>query len=73
MKRINCFILRRKAPSSLTRFAGFLFHTVPDSERLSKGDAAFVDVIHSAGLWIGTDEVVRRDKFFQAKECLLTA
>ena len=37
---------------------GFLFHTVPKSEKLSTEDAKFVDVIHSAGLWIGTDEVV---------------
>ena len=39
-------------------FVGFLFHTVPKSEKLSTEDAKFVDVIHSAGLWIGTDEVV---------------
>ena len=35
-----------------------MFHTVPKSEKLSTEDAKFVDVIHSAGLWIGTDEVV---------------
>ena len=38
--------------------SGFLFHTVPPSERLDKTDAVFVDVLHSAGLWIGSDEVV---------------
>jgi hypothetical protein len=37
---------------------GFLFHTVPASERLDRTDAQFVDVLHSAGLWIGSDEVV---------------
>ena len=38
--------------------AGPLFHTVPPSERLHKMDAKFVDVVHAAGLWIGTDEPV---------------
>ena len=38
--------------------AGFLFHNVPHSERLDPSDAHFVDVIHSAGLWIGMDEPV---------------
>ena len=42
----------------MSHILGFLFHTVPPSERLSTEDAKFVDVIHSAGLWIGTDEVV---------------
>ena len=41
-------------------FAGFLFHTVPPSERLDRSDAHFVDVLHSAGLWIGSDEVVTK-------------
>jgi len=44
--------------------AGFLFHTVPKSEKLSTEDAKFVDVIHSAGLWIGTDEVVGHVDFY---------
>ena len=35
-----------------------MFHTLPDDEKLSKESAKFVDVIHAAGLWIGTDEVV---------------
>lgn len=44
--------------------AGFLFHTSPDEERLSKEDAVFVDVIHTAGLWIGTDEQVGHVDFY---------
>ena len=42
--------------------AGFLFHNVPHSERLDPSDAHFVDVIHSAGLWIGMDEPVSKKK-----------
>ena len=38
--------------------AGFLFHNVPHNARLDPSDALFVDVIHSAGLWIGMDEAV---------------
>jgi len=38
--------------------AGPMFHTVPLSDRLSKDDAIFVDVIHCAGLWVGMDEKV---------------
>ena len=37
---------------------GPMFHTVPLSDRLSKDDAKFVDVIHCAGLWVGMDEKV---------------
>lgn len=44
--------------------AGFLFHTVPASEKLSIEDAKFVDVIHSAGLWIGMDEAVGHADFY---------
>lgn len=47
--------------------AGFLFHTVPASERLDKSDASFVDVMHTAGLWIGTDEVVGHVDFYPNK------
>jgi hypothetical protein len=32
-----------------------MFHTVPDDERISSGDAQVVDVIHTAGLWVGMD------------------
>ena len=44
--------------------AGFLFHNVPPTERLDPSDAKFVDVIHSAGLWIGMDEVVGHVDFY---------
>ena len=44
--------------------SGFLFHTVPLSEKLSTEDAKFVDVIHSAGLWIGMDEAVGNIRAF---------
>jgi len=44
--------------------AGFLFHTNPADEKLSPDDARFVDVIHSAGLWIGTDEQVGHVDFY---------
>merc|ERR1712088_843353 len=39
--------------------AGFLSHTAPPEEKLSPDDAQFVDVIHSAGLWMGTDEKMK--------------
>ena len=45
--------------------AGFLWHTAPPEGKLSPGDAQFVDVIHSAGLWIGTDEKVELFKNVQ--------
>ena len=41
--------------------AGFMFHTVTDTERLSKLSAKFVDVIHTAGLWKGMDEPVANE------------
>ena len=37
---------------------GFLWHTNPPDGKLSPDDAQMVDVIHAAGLWIGTDEQV---------------
>ena len=42
---------------------GFLSHTAPPEEKLSPDDAQFVDVIHSAGLWMGTDEKVYNIKY----------
>ena len=39
-------------------FVGFMFHTVPPEERIDASDAEIVDVIHTAGLWVGTDGVV---------------
>ena len=39
--------------------AGFMFHTVPPEERIDASDAEIVDVIHTAGLWVGMDGVVR--------------
>ena len=39
---------------------GFLYHTAPKEDKLSPDDAKFVDVIHSAGLWLGTDETVTK-------------
>ena len=40
------------------KFLGPMFHTIPLSDRLSKDDAKFVDIIHCAGLWVGMDEKV---------------
>jgi len=44
--------------------AGFLYHTAPADEKLTPDDAQFVDVIHSGGLWIGTDEPVGHIDFY---------
>ena len=38
--------------------AGLLFHNAPRSRKLTSDSAQFVDVIHTAGRWIGTDEPV---------------
>ena len=35
-----------------------MFHTVSPEERLDPTDAELVDVIHTAGRWIGMDGVV---------------
>ena len=40
--------------------AGFLYHTADPEDKLTPDDAKFIDVIHSAGLWMGTDEKVRK-------------
>ena len=37
-----------------------MFHTVPPEERIDASDAEIVDVIHTAGLWVGTDGVVSK-------------
>ena len=47
-----------KAEKTLLVRPGFLFHTAPPDEKLTRDDAIFVDVIHTAGLWLGTDEPV---------------
>ena len=39
-------------------FTGPMFHTVLPEERLDPTDAELVDVIHTAGRWIGMDGVV---------------
>merc|ERR1712018_178475 len=36
--------------------SGPLFHSVHESERLSKHDALFVDIIHTAGKWVGNSD-----------------
>ena len=46
--------------SAMWHFLGFLYHTAPADEKLTPDDAQFVDVIHSGGLWIGTDEPVSK-------------
>lgn len=63
------FKLQQDPSTQLSRItgldpAGFLFHNVPSSERLDPSDAHFVDVIHSAGLWIGMDEAVGHADFY---------
>ena len=37
--------------------SGPLFHSVPASDRLDPSDAKFVDVIHTAGKWVGNDDL----------------
>jgi len=44
--------------------AGFMFHTVPPEERIDASDAEIVDVIHTAGLWLGMDGVVGDIDFY---------
>ena len=44
--------------------SGPLFHVVPASERLDKSDAQFVDIIHSAGRWVGNDDLQGHIDFF---------
>ena len=44
--------------------SGPLFHSVPRSDRLDWTDARFVDVIHTAGKWVGNDEIIGHADFF---------
>ena len=44
--------------------SGPLFHSVPTSDRLDSTDARFVDVIHTAGKWVGNDDVLGHADFF---------
>ena len=39
-------------------FTGPMFHLAPPEERLDADDAELVDVIHTAGRWIGMDGIV---------------
>ena len=36
--------------------SGPLFHGVPSADRLDQSDARFVDVIHTAGKWVGNSD-----------------
>ena len=40
-------------------FTGPMFHLAPPEERLDPDDAELVDVIHTAGRWVGMDGIVR--------------
>ncbi len=44
--------------------SGPLHHTVPVRLRLDPTDAQFVDVIHSAGKWVGNDDIMGHSDFF---------
>ncbi|XP_059095496.1 pancreatic triacylglycerol lipase-like [Tigriopus californicus] len=44
--------------------SGPLFHTAPARYRLDPSDAQFVDVIHSAGRWVGNDDITGHVDFF---------
>ena len=53
----------------LGRITGFdpsgpLFHVVNASDRLDKSDAQFVDIIHTAGKWVGNDDLQGHIDFF---------
>jgi len=43
---------------------GPLFHSVGPDDKLDSTDAEFVDVIHSAGRWVGNDEIQGHVDFF---------
>jgi len=44
--------------------SGPLFHTVGTVDRLDRSDAQFVDVIHTAGRWVGNDDIQGHVDFF---------
>ena len=44
--------------------SGPLFHIVNASERLDKSDAQFVDIIHTAGRWVGNDDTIGHIDFY---------
>jgi len=44
--------------------SGPLFHAVPASDRLDPSDAKFVDVIHTAGKWVGNSDISGHVDFF---------
>ena len=44
--------------------SGPLFHSSPPDDRLDRTDAGFVDVIHSAGKWVGNDDIIGHADFF---------
>ena len=49
--------------------AGPMFHLAPPEERLDPDDAELVDVIHTAGSWVGMDGVVP-ESFVDFSNCL---
>ena len=44
--------------------SGPLFHAVPPSDRLDPSDAKLVDVIHTAGKWVGNSDISGHVDFF---------
>ena len=44
--------------------SGPLFHSVGRADRLDPSDAQFVDVIHTAGKWVGNDDLLGHVDFF---------
>jgi hypothetical protein len=44
--------------------SGPLFHSVGRADRLDPTDAQFVDVIHTAGKWVGNDDISGHADFF---------
>ncbi|XP_071747241.1 lipase member H isoform X2 [Lepeophtheirus salmonis] len=44
--------------------SGPLFHSSPHKDRLDPSDAVFVDIIHSAGKWVGNDDIMGHVDFF---------